>query len=149
MSGPSACEKLVSSARAQGIEDYVVGAIIQREGSILLLRRRDDDFMGGFWELPGGKVEPGETLEEALVREVKEETGLEVSRVDEYVGDFDYLSDSGRKSRQFNFTVGVSSHEPVEMTEHDAYAWTPITGELLVSEEVKGVLRKYRELRTA
>ena len=69
------------------------------------MRRRQDDFMGGISELPSGVVEEGETLGEALVREVEEETGLELIRRGDYVGFFDYLAGSGRATRQFNFQV--------------------------------------------
>ena len=51
-----------------------VGAVIF-DGARVLLQRRDDN---GRWGLPGGAVEPGESVREALVREVREETGLEV-----------------------------------------------------------------------
>jgi 8-oxo-dGTP pyrophosphatase MutT (NUDIX family) len=51
----------------------VSAVILTREG--LLLQRRSDN---GLWGLPGGSVEPGESVVEALVREVREETGLEV-----------------------------------------------------------------------
>ena len=46
-------------------------------GDRVLLQRRDDT---GRWGLPGGAVEPGESVRQALVREVREETGLEVER---------------------------------------------------------------------
>jgi len=57
----------------------VKGAIF-RNGRILLLHRRDDlELVPGLWDLPGGGVETGEGLEEALIREVREETGLAVT----------------------------------------------------------------------
>jgi 8-oxo-dGTP diphosphatase len=54
-----------------------VGALIIRRGSILLVERGREP-LKGYWSLPGGLVEPGELLEQALVREVREETGLRV-----------------------------------------------------------------------
>jgi 8-oxo-dGTP diphosphatase len=54
-----------------------VGALIIRRGSILLVERGRQP-LKGYWSLPGGLVEPGELLEHALVREVREETGLRV-----------------------------------------------------------------------
>jgi len=56
-----------------------VGAVILRaDGAVLLVRRARPPAVGT-WTLPGGKVEPGETLERAVVREVEEETGLRVT----------------------------------------------------------------------
>ncbi len=56
-----------------------VGAVVLRgDGAVLLVRRATPPAMGT-WTLPGGKVEAGETLEEAVVREVAEETGLDVT----------------------------------------------------------------------
>lgn len=100
---------------------------------------------GGIWELPSGKVEPGEPLGQALIREVKEETGLHVIRIDRYLGEFDYQSGSGKKSRQFNFAVNVTATEPVILQEHDAYTWTNLTEEPPVTDAVKQVLARYRE----
>ncbi|MBN2517496.1 MAG: NUDIX hydrolase [Candidatus Altiarchaeota archaeon] len=54
-----------------------VDAIIAKEGRILLVKRRYEPYKG-YWALPGGFVEWGETVEEALKREVLEETGLKV-----------------------------------------------------------------------
>ena len=61
-----------------------VGAIVQDKGAILLVRR-DREPARGMWSLPGGKVEHGESLREALVREVREETGVDVD-VDGLIG---------------------------------------------------------------
>lgn len=55
--------------------------VVWRGDRILIARRRDDQMLGGLWEFPGGKREPGETLEETARREIREETGLLV-RVD-------------------------------------------------------------------
>ncbi len=56
----------------------VAAAILFRDGKYLITRRCDGDSFGGYWEIPGGKKEPGETLEAAVVREIREELGLEV-----------------------------------------------------------------------
>ncbi|MEK7750286.1 MAG: NUDIX hydrolase [Acidobacteriota bacterium] len=57
-----------------------VGALIFRHGRILLVERGREPFKG-YWSLPGGVLEVGETLEFGVAREVKEETGLEVTPV--------------------------------------------------------------------
>ena len=54
----------------------VAAAIIISKGKVLLARRKQGDSHQGFWEFPGGAVEPGETLEECLSRELKEELGV-------------------------------------------------------------------------
>jgi 8-oxo-dGTP diphosphatase len=55
-----------------------VGAVVRDDAGRLLLIRRGHEPSRGLWSLPGGRVEPGETLEAAVVREVREETGLDV-----------------------------------------------------------------------
>jgi 8-oxo-dGTP diphosphatase len=55
-----------------------VGAVVRDEHGRLLLIQRGHDPGAGLWSLPGGRVEPGETDAEALVREMREETGLVV-----------------------------------------------------------------------
>ncbi|GAA5076359.1 NUDIX hydrolase [Nocardia iowensis] len=141
-------ENLVQDAERDGVQQLVVGAVVQYHGKVLLLQRPVDDFMGGIWELPSGKVEPGETLGTALIREVKEETGLDVADIQEYLGDFDYQSGSGKKSRQFNFTIDVTAPDPVELTEHDAYTWTSLTEDPPVTDAVKQVLAHHAKVRT-
>jgi 8-oxo-dGTP diphosphatase len=54
-----------------------VGAVVVQDGSVLLVRRRQPP-LAGQWSLPGGAVELGETLEQAVTREILEETGLRV-----------------------------------------------------------------------
>src|SRR3990167_10838854 len=117
-------ENLVKGSQENGINRYVVGAVIQRESSVLLLERPKDDFMGGIYELPSGRVEDGESLDIALYREVEEETGLKIREIKRYLGHFDYESKSGEKTRQFNFAVTVGESLEIKLQEHDKYAWT-------------------------
>ena len=57
---------------------HIAAAIIWRRGKILIARRKEQDLLGGLWEFPGGKQEPGESLEQTVVREVREELGIMV-----------------------------------------------------------------------
>lgn len=52
-------------------------ALIDRDSRVLLAQRPEGKSMAGLWEFPGGKVEPGERPEEALIRELKEELGID------------------------------------------------------------------------
>ncbi len=55
---------------------FVAAALIVRDREVLIGQRRADQPMGLLWEFPGGKIEPGESPEEALVRELSEELGI-------------------------------------------------------------------------
>lgn len=61
------------------MESIEVGcAVIIRDGKLLIAQRKLDDSHGGFWEFPGGKREPDENMEMCLIREVREELGIEI-----------------------------------------------------------------------
>ncbi len=53
-------------------------ALVDADGRVLLAQRPEGKSMAGLWEFPGGKVEPGETPEDTLIRELAEELGIEV-----------------------------------------------------------------------
>jgi len=56
----------------------VAAALIFREGKLLITQRHATAHLGGLWEFPGGKREPGETYEACLVREIREELGVQI-----------------------------------------------------------------------
>ncbi|WP_093257776.1 (deoxy)nucleoside triphosphate pyrophosphohydrolase [Thermostaphylospora chromogena] len=67
------------------VNRIVVGAAVIESGRLLAAQRADPPELAGGWELPGGKVEPGESEEEALIRECREELGV-VIRLGERIG---------------------------------------------------------------
>lgn len=138
---------LIEKGKEEGIIKNVVGAIVLNENNeVLIMSRKADDFMGGIDELPSGNMESGEKVYDALVREVKEETNLDIESVTSYINSFDYISGSGKKARQFNFAVTVKSTDDVKLTEHDSYKWMSIDearNSAKITDEVKFVLEIY------
>ncbi|KLN67072.1 MULTISPECIES: 8-oxo-dGTP diphosphatase MutT [Vibrio] len=89
----------------------VAGIIFNRDKSqVFITKRPDDKHKGGFWEFPGGKVEQGESIEQAMVRELEEEVGITTTEqaLFEHI-EFDYPD----KSLKFDFiTVTEFSGQP-------------------------------------
>lgn len=56
----------------------VAAGLVFRAGKLLITQRKPDSHLGGLWEFPGGKLEANETFDDALVRELREELGIEV-----------------------------------------------------------------------
>ena len=100
-------------------EIKVVAAIIQKENKILATKRGYGEFIN-MWEFPGGKIEPGETKEEALIREIKEELNIEIN-VDKFAIDIEY--------QYPNFYLFMScfmcsiKEGSIELLEHNAGKW--------------------------
>ncbi|HEY2446746.1 MAG TPA: NUDIX hydrolase [Rhizomicrobium sp.] len=79
-----------------------VGAVIRNDRGAVLLVRRSNAPRAGEWSLPGGKVEYGETLRAALVREIREETGLEIEALDLIdVAEIGCDSEAGTQDKQY------------------------------------------------
>ncbi len=102
----------------------VVAGVIRRGDRVLLAQRPEGSLLGGLWEFPGGKVEPGETLEQALAREIEEELALKV-RVGGQVGTFRHAYS------HFRITLHALCAIPVQGEPHpqegQRVAWVPLS----------------------
>jgi 8-oxo-dGTP diphosphatase len=96
----------------------VVGAAIVRDGAVLAARRSAPPATAGRWEFPGGKLEPGETEPEGLVRECVEELGVTVG-VGRLLGDAPLPT--GALLRVY--LAELVSGEPEPLEDHDQLAW--------------------------
>jgi mutator protein MutT len=112
----------VSGPDATAFPRVGVGAVMVHDGRVLLIRRGKEPLRGR-WVVPGGTVEPGETLQEALVREVREETGLTVARC-EFFGHFSdptrivrYPDGNVLRIASFVYRVGVESFDGLRASE--------------------------------
>ena len=95
----------------------VVGAAIVRAGRVLAARRSAPAAVAGGWEFPGGKVEPGESETDALVRECREELGVEI-RVGALLGTVAQDSFVLRVYR-----AALLAGEPLPLQDHDELRW--------------------------
>jgi 8-oxo-dGTP diphosphatase len=99
----------------------VVAAVIQRDGKILACRRAPHKSLAGLWEFPGGKVEPGETDEVALAREIREELGIEIT-VGELIAES--VAPAGEVVIHLNaYWAQTNVVGEVSSTDHDRLSW--------------------------
>lgn len=142
---------LLEKAKEEKIEKNVVGSVIvNRQGKILIMSRKLDDFMGGIDELPSGNMEIGEDIPTALAREVKEETNCELNEILYYIDSFDYKSGSGKNARQYNFAIKVKETDNIVLTEHESYSWQTVE-EIInnpkITHEVKNTIKRYNDIK--
>ncbi|WP_406332648.1 (deoxy)nucleoside triphosphate pyrophosphohydrolase [Streptomyces sp. NBC_00203] len=99
----------------------VVGAALLSGGRLLAARRSAPPELAGRWELPGGKVEPGETPEHALVRELREELGVEAEPLERVPGEWPLKP--GYVLRVWTARLRSGSAEPRPLEDHDELRW--------------------------
>ncbi|MDW8809054.1 (deoxy)nucleoside triphosphate pyrophosphohydrolase [Streptomyces scabiei] len=97
----------------------VVGAALLSGGRLLAARRSAPPELAGRWELPGGKVEPGESPEQALARELREELGVEAKSAERVPGEW-----TVRPGYVLRVWIAhLLSGEPRPLEDHDELRW--------------------------
>lgn len=124
----------------------VVAAIIKNgEGKILITQRNLKKSQGGLWEFPGGKIEKGETREEAIIREIKEELTIEIN-VESYLGEkiFEYPEKSinliALNCRVKSGNIYLTEHEEarwVEKAELNSFEFAP--ADIFIVKKLQGI----------
>ena len=99
----------------------VVGAALLHGGRLLAARRSAPPELAGRWELPCGKVEPGETAEQALVRELREELGVEAEPLERLPGEWPLRA--GLVLWVWTARLAEGSAPPRPLQDHDALCW--------------------------
>ncbi|MFE6173419.1 (deoxy)nucleoside triphosphate pyrophosphohydrolase [Streptomyces sp. NPDC056464] len=102
-------------------ERIVVGAALLDRGRLLAARRSAPVELAGRWELPGGKVEPGEAPEAALVRELREELGVDAEVIERVPGTWPLKTPYVLQVWTARLRPGTGEPEPLE--DHDALRW--------------------------
>lgn len=135
-------EVLQAEAEQDGRECVVGALICNQTGEVFVHRRGWDRILfPGCWDIVGGHVDPGETLLQALAREVEEETGWTVVSCQLlYVGDWDAREDGRlRRRREFDFRVAVAgdlARPRLEQPKHVEYRW--LSDDLSLLDENRG-----------
>ena len=124
----------------------VVAAIIKNgEGKILITQRNLKKSQGGLWEFPGGKIEKGETREEAIIREIKEELTIEIN-VESYLGEkvFEHPEKSinliALNCRVKSGNIYLTEHEEarwVEKEELNSFEFAP--ADIFIVKKLQGI----------
>ncbi len=98
----------------------VVAAAIEKDGKFFCAQRPEGKSLGGFWEFPGGKLEEGESPEQALIREIKEELNSEIQIIS-YINEASYDYDFGTVVMKTYHAELISGN--LELLEHQNSTW--------------------------
>jgi len=109
---------------------------------LLVRRSKQSHFFAGQWETPGGKVSPGESFDNALLREVKEETGLVIG-LDGVAGVVEFELDYVRVVVLY-MKAHIISGEVHLSEEHDDYAWLPLSefNKMMLTPALRNALQR-------
>ena len=103
----------------------VVGCYIEHAGEFLLLYRQPLKSNGNKWGMPAGKVDVGETKSQAMSREIREETGIEISETDLQYFDSVFVQHEGTDFIYYMFSVQLVERPKVTISpqEHHGFRW--------------------------
>jgi 8-oxo-dGTP diphosphatase len=101
----------------------VTAAVIVRNGKYLIARRQAGGSLSKKWEFPGGKVEPGETPEQGLVREIKEEFDIKIKAGD-FIGSHKFKNEDKEYELMAFFAEILSG--TITLTVHDEIRWVMV-----------------------
>jgi 8-oxo-dGTP diphosphatase len=109
--------------------------VFDERGRLLLLKRHHEDLAGQMWAAPGGSQEPNEAPITTILREVKEETGLDLNDI-EYLGTHEIYMPHGA-ARKKTYVSRVSSFQRITINplEHEEYKWFSLD-ELIKHENI-------------
>lgn len=110
----------------EAVRPATADGLIIKESKILLVKRNHEPYEG-FWAIPGGYVERGETCEEAVIREVREETGLK-TRVKEFIGVYSAPSRSPEHTITVAYLLEILSGEVKKSEEATDIRWFSLDG---------------------
>lgn len=100
-----------------------VSAMVRKDGKYLIMKRSEREIaFPGKWQAPGGKVEPNETLEEAVQREVLEEGGVKIKNI-RYMRSYDFMRPDGHHVVGIAFVCEWESGEVKISKAHTDFAW--------------------------
>ena len=127
-----------------------VGALIRNAQGRVFVQRRSITrrVLPGIWDIVGGHIEPGETLERALAREIEEETGWRLHRIGACIADWEWHYD-GVVRRELDYLVEVEGDlaaPRLEEGKHDAYAWVGLDDLNLVMDGRADVDSRLRDI---
>lgn len=152
-------DSLLDEAKSSGIREFTVRAIIPRssqrprQSGVLFLKRANNVSRPGKYQPPGGKLERNEGLIDALKREIREETGRRISRINNYLTHKDYVA-NGTLYREFYFEVELDVERFHDMStdiilpdgvEHDDFTWAykDKAANLNISKSYLNILHNY------
>lgn len=104
----------------RAVVDVAVGVLVREDGEFLLTSRPEDKVYAGYWEFPGGKIEPGESVEQALCRELLEELGVEAVSTVRWR---EQLVDYPHALVRLNFCKVFDWRGDLQMREGQSFVW--------------------------
>lgn len=125
------------------------GIVVRNDDKILIVKRSDiDDFLPGYWELPGGGMEYGEQPDEAIQREIYEECGLTISNPQPFVVTSYVGYENTPREKQYIEIFYMGDHtagEDVTISfEHSDYQWVDVDGvsDIYMTDYIKDIFKR-------